>query len=144
MVLAASMDAKPGEHPARCGGPSRLLNSPLAAALGLTDAQKDQIKGILHDASPALKPLVEATVQEHRALRDVIHASPVDEAAIRAQAAKLAKVQADLDVQRAQIYQKIQKVLTPEQIQQIDRVRAAMEKKVDDRLSRWDGGTSAE
>ena len=71
--------------------------------VGVTDAQREQIRGILREQRPQLQPLRKQMVQERRALRDVIQTSPVNESAIRTQAARVAQVQADLAVQRARI-----------------------------------------
>lgn len=87
------------------------------AALGLTDEQKAQVKGILKNHRPTAQPLVKQLIAERRALWDLIHAESVDETAIRAQVEKAAKVDADLAVQRASIAHEIRDVLTTEQIQ---------------------------
>ncbi|MGA2605073.1 MAG: periplasmic heavy metal sensor, partial [Verrucomicrobiia bacterium] len=73
------------------------------AKLGVTDAQKAQLKTILRSYQPTVGPLVKEVVTERRALRDTIRAQTVDETAIRAQAAKVASLEADLAVQRAHV-----------------------------------------
>lgn len=112
----------------------------MAAALGITDAQKAQIHDILHAAQPTVRPLTLSMIQERRALRNLIQASSVDEQAIRAQVAKVSGIQADLAVQRAYLHQKITAVLTPEQIQRIGQVKASVEKRIDNRMSRFEKG----
>jgi len=76
--------------------------------LGITDAQTKKIRGILREQKVILEPLVKQCVTERRALRDTIRSSPVNENAIRAQTAKVAKVEADLAVQRARVYQEVE------------------------------------
>lgn len=69
--------------------------------LGITNQQRDQIREVLRAAMPEVKPLVQQSIHAHRALQACIRATPVDEAAIRAQSAKVAAIDADLAVKRA-------------------------------------------
>ncbi len=89
------------------------------AQLGLTDQQRGQVKTILRRYQPTVGPLVKEVVTERRALRDTIRAQTVDETAIRAEAAKVASLEADLAVQRAHVAHDIRAVLAPEQIQKL-------------------------
>jgi Spy/CpxP family protein refolding chaperone len=89
------------------------------AELGVTDAQKAQVKSILRSYQPTVGPLVKEVVTERRALRDTIRAHTIDENANRAEAAKVASLEADLAVQRAHVAHDIRAVLTPEQIQKL-------------------------
>jgi len=89
------------------------------AQLGLTDQQRVQVKAIWRSYQPTLGPLVKEVVTERRALRDAIRAQTIDETAIRAEAAKVASLEADLAVQRAHVAHDIRAVLTPEQIQKL-------------------------
>jgi Spy/CpxP family protein refolding chaperone len=81
--------------------------------------QKAQVKAILRGYQPTVGPLVKEVVTERRALRDTIRAQTIDETAIRAQAAKVASLEADLAVQRAHVAHDIRAVLTPGQIQKL-------------------------
>jgi protein CpxP len=67
-----------------------------------------------------------------------VQAETVDEAAIRAQATKVAAVEADLAVQRAHGAQEIRKVLTPEQIQKFKAIQEKRDSKLDSFRSRPD------
>ena len=89
----------------------------LPASIGLTDAQKTQVKDIISQYQPTLKPLVSQYSAERQQLRKLMHSSPVDDGAIRAQAEKVASLGADLAVRRAHLIQDIRGLLTPEQIQ---------------------------
>jgi len=106
------------------------------AQVGVTDAQKAQVKAILRKYQPTAGPLIREVVTERRALRDAIRAETIDEAAIRAQAAKVASLQADLAVERAHIAHDIRAVLTPEQIQKLKELQAQADARVDARLQR--------
>src|ERR1051326_612777 len=79
---AAPMLAQLGSDFPRHG---RILEK--LASLGITDAQRDQIRAILRDAKPKAEPLVKEFVTERRAMRTLIH-NGASEAEIRPQAAK--------------------------------------------------------
>jgi protein CpxP len=103
------------------------------AQLGATDEQKAQVKVILRKYQPTAGPLIQQVVTERRALRDAIRAETIDETAIRAQAAKVASLEADLAVQRAHVAHDIRAVLTPEQLQKLK----DMQTDVDARIDGW-------
>ncbi len=121
----------PVERPAR-----RAFWAQRLASLGITDAQKAQIKDILRKNQPTVQPLVKEFVADRRALRDLIHAETVDEGAIRAQVAKLAKVGADVAVARAHVAHDIRGVLTPEQIKQLSEMKEDVDVRIDHFLAR--------
>jgi protein CpxP len=75
-------------------------------------------------------------VQERRALRKTIHTTPVNEAAIRAQAARVAQIEADLDVKRAYVSDRIRAVLTPEQVEKLKELAGSIDEHVDAVLER--------
>ncbi len=100
------------------------------AGLGLTEDQRSQIRAILQDAKPKAQPLVKQFVTERRALRALIQ-NGANETEVRAQAAKVASVGADLAVLRAQVVPKIRAVLTPEQRQKAAEMRAEFDHRVD-------------
>lgn len=68
---------------------------------------------------------------ERRALRDAIRAETIDETAIRAQAAKVASLEADLAVQRAHVAHDIRAVLTPGQLQKLKDMQINADARVD-------------
>lgn len=114
------------------------------AAVGVTDAQKEQIRGIMREFRPTVKPIKQQLVLERRALRKAIHTTPVNEAAIRAQSARVAQIQADLAVKRAFIAERVQAVLTPDQVAKLKEMAAKFDSKVDQWMQRADqksGGT---
>ncbi|PZR75382.1 MAG: hypothetical protein DLM73_05575 [Chthoniobacterales bacterium] len=106
------------------------------AELGVSDSQRQQIRAVLRESRPTLQPLVAQHVRERRALRKTIHTVPVNEAAIRAQAARVAQVEADLNVRRAFISERIRAVLTPEQVEKLKQLAAGFDARVDDILAR--------
>lgn len=106
------------------------------AQFGVTDEQKAQVKAILRKYQPIAGPLIQQVVTERRALRDTIRAETIDETAIRAQAAKVASVEADLAVQRAHVAHDIRAVLTPEQLQKLKDMQLTVDVRVDSLLHR--------
>lgn len=108
----------------------------MMSALGLSEEQKQTIKEIRKENQPLIQPLVKQLTVERRALRALLQAETIDEAAIRAQAAKVAALQADMAVERAHIHQAVRKVLNPEQLQKFKELQAERDRKFDDFLSR--------
>jgi protein CpxP len=106
------------------------------AQLGVTGAQRAQVKDILRKYQPTVGPMVRHLVDARRALRDTIRAGTVDESAIRAQAAKVASLEADLAVQRAHVSHDIRGVLTPEQIETLQEMQVDTDARIDAGLSR--------
>ena len=88
----------------------------ISEKLALTDAQKTQAKAIFQANRTVVKPLFESLRTEHKALQALIHADAVDEAAIRAESAKIALIQADLNVNRATAGVQFRAILTPAQL----------------------------
>lgn len=106
------------------------------ARLGATDEQKAQVRAILRKYQPTAEPLIQQVVTERRALRDAIRAETIDETAIRAQAAKVASLEADLAVQRAHVAHDIRAVLTPEQLQKWKDMQTDVDARIDGFLHR--------
>ena len=106
------------------------------AELGVTEEQKSQVKDVLRRYQPTVQPLIKQFVAERRALRDTIRTPEVDESAIRDQAGKVAKVGADLAVQRAHIAHEIRDVLTPEQLEKLKGMEVDLDTRIDTFLDR--------
>jgi periplasmic protein CpxP/Spy len=87
-----------------------------AKKLGLTEAQKVQAKAIFQGNKDLAKPIVTSLRAEHKNLQALIHADTVDEAAIRAETAKISGIKADLIVNRAKAGAKFRAILTPAQL----------------------------
>lgn len=90
--------------------------------LGLSAQQKQDIKALFTTCHTRNEPLIQRMRTERRALRKLIHAEKTDEAAIRAQSAKVAAIEADLAVRRAQAGQQMRALLTPEQVKKLKAV----------------------
>lgn len=101
----------------------------MAKALGLSREQRSQVRDIFgrnrDEAAPARKQLF----AERRTMRELVQADAPDEAAIRAQAQKIAVVEGDLAVRRAKTFGEIKAVLTPEQRKKFRELREKRERK---------------
>jgi len=117
------------------GGPLGILG-PAARALELTDAQREQIRGVMEPHKAAFESLGPKRAEARKALHDAITADVLDEAAIRSQAAALAVIEADEAVLRATIHAGVVKVLTAEQQEKLKALRAEGEKRMQERSER--------
>ncbi len=106
------------------------------AALGVTEEQKSELRAVLKKHLPEIEPLVQRCVAERRALRDRIRSESFDEAAIRAQAARLAAAEADLAVVRAKVAAEVRPLLTSEQHATLEEMNRDAQDHVDYALSR--------
>lgn len=104
--------------------------------LQLTQPQKQQLKDIFAKNRPQSEPLMKQYAAERKAMRALIQADTVDEAAIRAQSTKISAIEADLAVHRAHVAQEIRSILTPEQLAKAKELQALREKRMDERAAR--------
>ena len=109
-----------------------------AKTLGLTDAQKVQAKVIFQGNREAVRPIITILHAERKNLQALIHADTIDEAAIRAETATLAGVQADLNVNRAKTAAQFRAILTPAQQDSLKTLHQdKRNKEVDTAPSEW-------
>jgi len=101
----------------RMGGPGRggpLAGLPLRE-LNLSDAQREQVKAIVDSHQAEMKAVGDRAMTARQALHAATTSASFDEAAVRARAAELAAVEADVAVGRARIFADVYQILTPEQ-----------------------------
>ncbi|MEI6828087.1 MAG: Spy/CpxP family protein refolding chaperone [Desulfuromonadales bacterium] len=103
----------PGEHGGSGGHHGFKM---MAKKLGMTDAQKANAKAIFQGNKEVMKPIIDSLRAERDKLRTLLHADAVDEAAIRSETAKIAGIEADLNVNRAKTGVQFRAILTPEQL----------------------------
>jgi Spy/CpxP family protein refolding chaperone len=115
--------------PGRAGGPMGMLPM-LGAQIGLTDAQKDQIKTIAATHKDDWKALADRARASHMALDDAITADTVDEALIRQKSADASAVEADMAVARAHVHAEVLQILTADQKAQLKTLQAEMKKRM--------------
>jgi Spy/CpxP family protein refolding chaperone len=108
---------------ADCGFGDGLRLERMAERLDLSAAQRDELRelfgGGLGEGADARLDLFQA----RRRLADQIHAESVDETAVREAAATVAAIEADLAVARARRAQELRRILTPEQLAELDEMR---------------------
>lgn len=102
-------------------GPARLAR--IARALDLTGDQTAQIKEILKSHATQIQAQLKSGMEARHALRDAILADPIDETAIRARAADLARVEGDGAVLFAHVRAEVFPILTDGQKQRIEQFR---------------------
>jgi periplasmic protein CpxP/Spy len=138
-IAAADTGGDAGHGKAACGehkhrgehGPrGHQFFKKMAKELGLSDQQKTQAKALFEQNRTKNKPLFGALMTEKHELRKLVMSGSADEAAIRAQAAKVAAVQADLSVQRAQAAKQFLALLTPDQVTKLRAIQAKREQKM--------------
>ena len=97
------------------GGMGPLMPGLLSPRLGLTDAQKEQIKGVVEARGEEWKAVSERMRTARQALDEAINSDAVNEALIRQLSADVAAVEADANVARARVRAEVFQFLTPEQ-----------------------------
>ena len=115
----------PGRGP---GGPMGMLPM-LGPRIGLTDAQKDQIKAIADTHKDDWKTLADRSRAAHIAVDAAISADTIDEASIRQKSAEAAAVEADIAVARAHARAEVWQILTADQKAQLKTMQAEMKQR---------------
>ena len=96
------------------GGPMGMLPR-LGPQLGLSEAQRDQIKGIADAHKDEWQALADRGRTAHLALDDAITADAINEALIRQKSAEASSVDADVAVARAHAHAEVFQILTADQ-----------------------------
>ncbi len=115
----------PGRGP---GGPMGMLPM-LGPRIGLTDAQKDQIKAIADTHKDDWKTLADRSRAAHMAVDAAISADTIDEASIRQKSAEAAAVEADIAVARAHARAEVWQILTADQKAQLKTMQTEMKQR---------------
>jgi len=98
--------------------------------LGLTDAQKDQIKSIAESHKEEWKTIAGRARTAHEALEDAVTADAIDEGLIRQRSAEVGAVEADMAVARARTFAEFVQILTADQKAQLKTMQAEMKKRM--------------
>ncbi len=127
-----------GRHMRGPMGPMGFLGpmGRLGRQLGITDAQRDQIKAIVQSHRGELKALGDRARQAHQALEAAATADTLDDNAIRQASSGVAAVQADMAVSRAHIRAEIWQILTPDQQAKAKQLRTQFEQRMQQRMQR--------
>ena len=114
------------------GGPMGMLPM-FGREIGLTDAQRDQIKAIADSHKDDWKALADRARTAHEALNDAVTADTIDEATIRQKSAEVAAVDADMAVARAHAHAEVFQILTSDQKTQVKKMQADMKNRMKNR-----------
>jgi protein CpxP len=133
--LATAALAQGGRH--GFGGPGRMggFGLPLRA-LELTEAQREQVKGVMQQHRADMQAVGKRLHEARRAQRDAIETVPVNEALIRSTSQTLATAETDMAVLQARIHSEIWNLLTPDQQAKAKELKAQRGSRMKDRQQR--------
>ena len=117
----------------------RVMSGLPLRALDLTDAQREQVRGIMTARQSEFRALHERLRTARQAEQAAVTRVPVDENEVRTRAAELSAVQADFAVLRARVHEQVFQVLTPEQQARAKAIAAERQKRRSDRMERRRG-----
>lgn len=142
LSLAPAVVAQPGPHGQRGGhgfhggGDHHRAGHGFFRALrqlDLTEAQREEIHGILQARKDDGEGDRQALRDARGALHEAVTTTPLDEAAVRGAAADLAALEADAAVARAETYNAVYDVLTPEQREKLAEIEATAAERREER-----------
>ena len=110
-----SAQGRPGRGRGGLGGPMGPLGGLPLRELNLTESQREQVRAIVEPREAETRAVGERAMAARQALHAATTSASFDEGLVRARAAELASVEADLAVSRARIYADVLQILTPEQ-----------------------------
>jgi len=121
------------------GGPGMSMLRELALRhLDLSDAQQEQVRGILRSHQASFREAGERQRAAQRNLQEAIAAASFDEAAIRARSAEVAEVQADSAVLRGKLRAEVWSILTSDQQQKAVEFKAKAAERFEQRRRRME------
>lgn len=121
------------------GGPGMMMHM-LGRQLGLTDAQRQQIKSIRQANRQTVGPLMKAARDAREALMDAARTN-ADDATLQQKANDLGTAESQLALANAKVQAQIfNQVLTPDQQQKALQLRDQMKTRMQNRMQRQKGG----
>ena len=105
--------------------------------LDLTDAQREQVRGIMSARQADFKAIGDRLKTAHEARRQAVTRVPVDENEIRARVSEASAVEADFAILRARIHEQVYQVLTPEQQAKARTLQAERQKRRSERAEQF-------
>ncbi len=105
--------------------------------LDLTDAQREQVRGIMTARQADFKAIGDRLKTAHEAQRQAVTRVPVDENEIRARVSEASAVEADFAILRARIHEQVYQVLTPEQQAKAKTLAAERQKRRAERTAQF-------
>lgn len=125
-----------GRGPGAGAGPG--FDLPLRQ-LDLTEAQQEQVGQLAQQHRPQMRGLIDQVRKAQEVRRQAIQTLPVDEGRIRAAMQELAAAEAELAVQQARLQSEIFALLTAEQQQRLQQLRAEREARLRQRRGQGSG-----
>jgi Spy/CpxP family protein refolding chaperone len=104
--------------------------------LELTDTQVEKIKAAVKDDRENILGLVTRLREARVGLREAIQAKDANESSVRAAAAKVAAVEADMAVQRLKLHNAISPILTEQQRAKFAELQAHMDSMIESGIGR--------
>ena len=123
----------PGRH--RGFGPGRGGFFGLAQ-LGLTDAQRDQVREVVQRHRTEMQETGKKLREAHQAQRNAVETVPVNEGLIRSTAQALATAQTDMALLQARVRSEVWSLLTPEQQEKAKQLKSERDARMKQRLER--------
>ena len=120
------------------GGPGGMFGLPMRE-LGLTDAQREQVRTIMESHRDEQKAIGDRMQAARKALHAAVAADAFDEVSIRAKATEVGAAEADAAVLQAKIRGEVFALLTPEQAKKAKELRSEMENRMKDGRGRGRG-----
>lgn len=118
---ALALAQRPGG--AGSGGPQHPLGR-ILRQIDLSDEQQTRIHEILFENRETRREHLQQLREARQALRQAVQATEVDEVAIRAAAERVARLQADRAVARAQVLGQVRQALEPAQLERFNELLA--------------------
>lgn len=133
--LAAGVAAQ-GDGPRRGGrfGPGGGFRG--LAALDLTDAQREQVRGVMQGHRDEMRETGAQLHEAHAAQRAAIETFPVNEGLVRSTSQTLAAAQTEMALLQARIHGEIWSILTPEQQQKAKELKEKHQARREERRQR--------
>jgi Spy/CpxP family protein refolding chaperone len=123
-VLLAGVQAfAQGPRGGRGGRMGRPLGVPVAA-LGLTEAQRQQVAAVRKQYSATLEQAEARLGAARRAQRAAIQTVPVNESLVRSTTQALADAETEVAIEQARVYNDVWNVLTPDQQNRLTALQA--------------------
>jgi Spy/CpxP family protein refolding chaperone len=105
-------------------GPGRPLAGLALRGLDLTDAQQEQVRQLSRQSREQMRALMDRMRAAQEARRQAVEAIPFNESQVRAAMKELAEIEADLAVAEARLQSDVYALLTAEQQQRLQQMRA--------------------
>jgi protein CpxP len=122
-LTAASSAQGPGEPPEM----GRRMIEGMAKRLGLNESEAGQLGDIMRKHHETMAPAMDELHEARQTLRDQIATETFNESAIREQAARVARLEADLAVARGLHHQEMRDLLSPEQYERFQTMQRRRE-----------------